>query len=503
MKPRVGLLGPAAANRRSFLLLRWLVIILSAYLTLFTSVEEEGFVRLFLLVMAFALSNVLIGLLPLNLFSITKSKRLIACVDAAFISAFLYYLRVDPVQLHLPFIGIVVLSIFWPDLRIVLFALFVVSLLYGSLTNFQLFDIAIDVPIDAFLALSLLFIVSIFYTFMVDRFDRDTETSEALILERSNAENISDIVRKLSTSLESRDILEMLIGRLTAIMPEVKCRIFQMDSSTDTFEVLASSDTNTPTTVPAKEVPALQEAIKLKATASARIDRASRDEDAKSDGLDTLAIPLVARDEVIALMFLETSRTGTSPWDERTKFLEIVASATANALANAERFDRMKQMASSDSLTTLANHVTFKNRLTHELERARRHDRVVSLLMIDLDLLKTVNDRFGHPVGDRAIRSVADVIRRTCRDTDMGARYGGEEFALILPEADFEAGMQVAERVRKAIEEIDTLPVTVTASIGVATFPTDGESGADLIAAADKALYIAKQAGRNRVASLT
>ena len=382
--------------------------------------------------------------------------------------------------------------------------MFVVSLLFGLLTNFQLFASRINVPLDDFLALSLFFVVSIFYIFMIDRFNRDAETSAALIQERHNAENISDIARKLSTSLESTDIQMMLVGRFTEIMPGVKCSIVRINSAKDGAEIVASSDPKTPSAVSFDDAPALHEAMQRKDTAVAIVGSGDPNEvGSNSRALDTLAVPMISRDAVIALIYLEKTHDGINPWERSIKFVEIVASTAANALANAERFDKMKQMASTDSLTRLANHGSFKTRLLHEIDRAKRHSRVFSLLLIDLDLLKSINDKFGHPLGDRMIRSVADAIRITCRETDLGARYGGEEFAVILPETDVRGGMQMAERLRQRIEGIDWFPAKITASIGVASFPVDAETGEDLIAVADEAMYVAKSRGRNQVASLT
>jgi len=150
-------------------------------------------------------------------------------------------------------------------------------------------------------------------------------------------------------------------------------------------------------------------------------------------------------------------------------------------------------------MTKLANHATFQTKLNHEVERARRHNRNVCLLMIDIDLLKQINDQFGHPVGDQVIGAVANSIRATCREIDFAARYGGEEFAVILPEPDLKSGILVAERLRKQVEDVQRFETPVSVSIGVANCPLDAGSKEELIQAADNALYAAKGAERNRV----
>ena len=354
-------LGPAAANRKSFLLLRWLLIILAGYLTMFTNINEEALVGNFLLVTAFALSNVLISLSPLPLVVALKSRHILAAIDAVFVCAFLYYLRVDQASLHLPFMGVVVLAILWPDLRVVLFALFVVSLLFGLLTNFQLFGAGINVQLDEFLALALLFVVSIFYIFMVDRFDRDSEISEALIQEKRNAENISDITRKLSTSLEAKEILTMLVERFAEMIPAAKCSIVRMSAAEDAV-IVASSDPDMAPRVSLDDAPALREALEGKKRTSAPL----------KPGTDTLAVPMVSRDEVIASVYFEKIVDQDSPWEGSLSLIEIVVSTAANALANAERFDELKLLANTDSMTKLANYDFFKRSFQSVCKKRRR-----------------------------------------------------------------------------------------------------------------------------------
>jgi len=122
------------------------------------------------------------------------------------------------------------------------------------------------------------------------------------------------------------------------------------------------------------------------------------------------------------------------------------------------------------------------------------------LLIIDLDFLKEVNDRFGHPAGDTVIRSVAETIRNNCREIDFAARYGGEEFTVILPETSLPSAIQVAERIRERIAaEVFSGIGSITASIGVSNYPVNALSKEDLIRVADQALYIAKNGGRDRV----
>lgn len=164
----------------------------------------------------------------------------------------------------------------------------------------------------------------------------------------------------------------------------------------------------------------------------------------------------------------------------------------------------LEELATHDGLTGLYNHREFYQRLEAEMERSKRYGHPLSLLMIDIDHFKAFNDTYGHQSGDYVLRTIADQMRKEVRAVDYVARYGGEEFAIILPEMLASNALSVAERLRNSIAThritINERQVgNITVSIGVAAFPEDACSGEELIAAADRALYAAKQAGRNRV----
>lgn len=157
-----------------------------------------------------------------------------------------------------------------------------------------------------------------------------------------------------------------------------------------------------------------------------------------------------------------------------------------------------------DPLTGLYNRYAFKEILRQEIERAQRYERHLSLLMIDIDHFKRVNDLFGHLIGDEVLEEVADVITSAVRKTDVITRFGGEEFAIILPETTIGHATLLAERIRKKIEEHDYSYLikkeSLTVSIGISNYHTPGrKSDLTLIHSADQALYVAKKAGRNKV----
>jgi diguanylate cyclase (GGDEF)-like protein len=166
--------------------------------------------------------------------------------------------------------------------------------------------------------------------------------------------------------------------------------------------------------------------------------------------------------------------------------------------------EMMETMATTDTLTSIPNLRCFRQAMDDEFHRARRYEGPLSLLIIDLDHFKKVNDTYGHPRGDSVLRESAQVLLSIMRKVDMVARYGGEEFVAILPHTDIKGAKIASERVRAAFEahHFDGLPERgqLTVSVGMATYSgEDGQSVVQLIEQADKALYAAKQNGRNRV----
>jgi diguanylate cyclase (GGDEF)-like protein len=167
-------------------------------------------------------------------------------------------------------------------------------------------------------------------------------------------------------------------------------------------------------------------------------------------------------------------------------------------------FEEIYRMTVSDGLTQIANKRALDEFLDKEVARARRHDRALSVLMLDIDHFKSVNDTYGHLTGDVVLRDLAAIVKKRIRREELFARYGGEEFCVVLPETDLQAALEFAEVVRALVAQnevhVEDQKLRVTISIGVAQFrPSEHRTPEDLLKAADKALYVAKAEGRNRV----
>jgi two-component system cell cycle response regulator len=180
--------------------------------------------------------------------------------------------------------------------------------------------------------------------------------------------------------------------------------------------------------------------------------------------------------------------------------LELLLARTRTLLEFKAYLDVCEEAAFTDHLTGLANRRRFERQLEREVSRTQRFGHLFALLMLDIDHFKQLNDTYGHQAGDDAIQRLSKVLQAETRGIDVVARIGGEEFAIILVETNLSGGLEVAERLRGAIAEIEIPQVGhMTASFGVAEFPTSATSAPDILKAADIALYQAKGSGRNKV----
>jgi diguanylate cyclase (GGDEF)-like protein len=216
-----------------------------------------------------------------------------------------------------------------------------------------------------------------------------------------------------------------------------------------------------------------------------------------------LCIPLVTHDDLVGMLHLEGLAAG--PEQETQERLAVtVAEQLALALGNARLRESLRRQSVLDPLTGLFNRRHFDAALKRELARARRKNVPVSLVLVDIDHFKRVNDDYGHAIGDAVLRTIAQQLRLGIREGDIACRYGGEEMVLLLPECSAADASRRAEVIRLALAAITPNPEgegpeRVTASFGVAAYPMHAQDAEALFWAADKALYRAKQYGRNRV----
>jgi diguanylate cyclase (GGDEF)-like protein/excisionase family DNA binding protein len=221
--------------------------------------------------------------------------------------------------------------------------------------------------------------------------------------------------------------------------------------------------------------------------------RVNHRDDGPNEG-SLIVIPLRNRSGAIGVLTIERLGIGNTFSFDEFELVQLFAAQVSIALQNAEVFQAVQIRARTDGLTGLLNHATFEE----WLERIVREGAPFSLIMLDLDDFRDVNNNRGHQAGDEVLRGIAAGLVRAGRDTDLVFRYGGDEFAFLLPHTDGAGALLAAERARQAVLGSDG---AVSASVGVATFPMDGATPAEILLAADRACFVAKRHGRDRVAT--
>ena len=216
-----------------------------------------------------------------------------------------------------------------------------------------------------------------------------------------------------------------------------------------------------------------------------------------------MIVPMTAHDDLKGIIIAEASKVGYFK-DKDLQILTAVARSAALALENAELHKQTEELTVTDELTSTYNYRYFAQKLEEEKRRASRYNLSLSLIMVDIDLFKKLNDTYGHESGNKVLKALSGIMKECIRDVDIFARYGGEEFAVILPQTPLKDALVIGERIRKKVSEYpfesddgDILKVTV--SVGLSSYPENGRSHEELVSLADKALYRAKDEGRNLV----
>lgn len=315
---------------------------------------------------------------------------------------------------------------------------------------------------------------------------------------------MADVAKRLLRPLDLTAVLDEILGQIQDVFGYPICGVLFLDEQSQELEVKAQRGYD----------PEVAKRLRLKVGAQgiagwvASQRRSYYAPDVTRDALyvagsprarSNVAYPLIVDDRVIGVLDVESPVVDAFPQDVRT-LLEAFAVLAALAILRAQRDDDLNRLALTDGLTGLINHRALWQTLEREVARAKRSGEAVSLILVEVDRFKQINDRFGHMQGDAVLRQVADVLRRNSRAMDLVARFGGDEFVLLLPTVAKSRAVQVAERVRRHVERI-IVPggARLTVSVGLAGAPPDGETARLLMEAADGAMYRAKHAGGNRV----
>jgi len=316
-------------------------------------------------------------------------------------------------------------------------------------------------------------------------------------------EALLDIVRAISSTLEPVEIAEFLVERAVAWIPAPNWAVVSSDLSAR-LQVLASRGL-TPEMGPALHSVANWVMYRGEDFASENLRGDAR---IRSESVGAvLAFPLISRGHRVgALIGFDRGPSSKKPQLSPAvlKAVRVLIEPAASALDSALQLKRAEALSVTDDLTHLYNS-RFLNAILHkETKRASRSGRPLSLLFIDLDGFKTVNDSHGHLFGSRALVEAAAVIKASARETDVVARFGGDEFSLVLPDTGSDGALAVGERIRERIAEHEFLhaegfDMKLTVSVGVATLPDVAMTAESLIQAADQAMYYVKDRGKNGI----
>jgi len=337
--------------------------------------------------------------------------------------------------------------------------------------------------------------------------------------ERRNLSRVLKVYRELAASLEPEDVLRAMVGAVADVTFADRASVVRFDERAQSAVVLAASDAPDLRDFPIDiaRYPEIGQAMLSCGTvviddlASDPMTQSARRWLQDLAGTSVAVTPLDRGSDALGALLLRARRSGRAFAAGEIDMFELIASSSTTALRNAievrnlrDERSQLETMCTLDPLTGLLNHSYLHRRLELECTQAGEIGCSIGFIMIDVDEFKSVNDRFGHVVGDDVLRELADTIRRATRRDDVLARYGGEEFAVILPGADLHGAGEQAERLRKVVLEARFAGIPgdtgLTVSLGVASFPAEGTRDAQgLIKDADRALYRAKAAGKNCV----
>ena len=313
-------------------------------------------------------------------------------------------------------------------------------------------------------------------------------------------EAINAIAKRTTVELDLKELLDRLCTQLPQSFPVQSVSIFLRDEDGDL--ILRAQQGELPSRLKLGEVLPHSYACTLHEDAHAPYcgDPSECPATCFPEGHTEVCLPLVSFGENIGLLVCATAQDKSFLAND-IQALESVADILATATQNARYVDRVRQLAYRDGLTGVFNRRYFESRLVDEVTRAARYGGGVSVLMIDLDHFKKINDDFGHMLGDDVLREVSAIFVRNLRKVDVVCRYGGEEFAIVLPATQGASAASVANKLRRAVanSHFPGVPYPVTVSVGVSEFPANGITRDDIVRSADSALYEAKEAGRNRV----
>lgn len=485
-----------STKRQVILILRWLMIITTSFMILFQNGNAILTLELAGLILLFVVSNLVLTFLPKRMYTGPAIYCMIVLVDTMII-VFCHY-RIGPksIDFYLVYFMIMLIAasgaeLKWIILNTITLCVAYTVLLFSRMSIHDLTDVSI------YLRIPLLFIVSLLYSYLAQR-------TKNIRSENVQLKSTIRTLQAMSSTMDIMGIVHVMIQGLNEGVGSISVRILDVDTEKRTSEILISPELieeGESIGEPINEK--IQELMKDKIApieGDRLLDGEFHDVSGEEETIDRLLIPLMTLADSGHLAVYLVKRSGHISKREN-EFIREIVWTTITVLHNATLLKKSKVEAVVDSMTGLYNHRHFQHCLRQETERFARHDRHFSLLILDIDNFKMINDSYGHQVGDEVIKFMADILSEEVRTNDIIARYGGDEFAVILPETPendaFQMAQRICERARVSIG-IQGVDLTISLSIGVATCPKHATEAKKLLLLADQALYMAKYQGKNR-----
>jgi diguanylate cyclase (GGDEF)-like protein len=326
----------------------------------------------------------------------------------------------------------------------------------------------------------------------------------------------NDIAKALTSTLEVREVLQVVMQKVSELMKPSNWSLVLQDANGRLYFEIAvgegAEQLKALTLLPGEGIagsvfasgePRLVHDVREDPTFSVRFDRSTQ-----FRTRSVLAVPLRSKGTTLGVIELVNGRTDPPFTFDDLQALTGMADYVAIAIENARNFQRVQELTLTDEHTGLYNARHLRALLDHEVRRAGRFSHPLSLIFLDMDHFKRVNDTHGHLVGSAVLKEMGEVLTRTVRGVDSVFRYGGDEFAVVLIETDVVGSRRIGERVRDAVREHVfmggmNLSMKLTASLGVASFPEHATSALELLQAADQAMYRVKSVGRDGILSAT
>ncbi len=510
--------------------LRWLSILLA-----FGAVPVEAladFSRPWLIgpLALFAVSNLILMRLPEDRFGYHNAWFGLVCFDIAIISVASAHLVVDGGDSFFLYLPVVAWASCHHGPRGVMAAtvmgVVADTLVMGLAGPSGRFTYQFLAQADHLIHISALLVVGVFFAYLAQRLKQQAEGRAALVEEHRDMANVLSATKEFTVSLKLEQVLGTLIQQVVELVGAFRCSVVHVDEAGAVGTILISREIlanredfgSRTLRISLDNYPELAEAVATGETVvindiAATPALAPVAGQLKTIGIDALlVVPITVEDPVVGTLMLCLARKQNKFTGREARMAELIASVAAGAYKNAYMHESLasknlslKKLAVSDPLTGLYNRRFFDMRLSEEVRLASRHGLPLSVLMLDVDYFKPINDNHGHQVGDRVLMELGRVVPRSLRQSDCMARYGGEEFVILLPLTDLEGAVAKAEEVRLAVKELSFNvggddPLTITISCGAAQLDcAAGMTGEELVKAADDAVYKAKETGRDRV----